>query len=313
MADAPQNITVFGNVLTSEGQVPASELPSSQPSSPAEIRAKGLTWAVDGVQPVAAQYVRIGHRLFIRLNGTLTDVRVIVSAFLQRIDGHVDEINRELTGDSTGDGINEAIDLDEGFLLAVGATTDTNAAVGGSLFCTVALIRGTATFFIAPHILISRYLLFDQFVGWPGHSLQNSIEGPGGLVLDTTAAPPAGDEMEVTVPVNERWRLQSGLVTLTTDGTAAMRIPRIQIEVGGNRVFRALAENTVTASLTRILTFSSGASLSPATVADDIIPLPVNLYLPGGAIIKTVTSNLQTGDQYSAANLLVEKWFERSS
>lgn len=130
--------------------------------------------------------------------------------------------------------------------------------------------------------------------------------------------PSPGTELEVTVPLSERWKLLSIHFELIADSTVEDRDVFFTISNGGNRLFRTLADGFIEKDQRGIYTasalgFVGTAGLGPssihlpADVRTILIPIQSGAFLPGGYVISTETDGLQPGDDFTAATLLVER------
>lgn len=121
------------------------------------------------------------------------------------------------------------------------------------------------------------------------------------------ADPAAGVEISDAVPAGKQWRLISVLLQLVTNATVANRRPHVIVDDGANVFHRRASNATQAASLTQNYLFAGEgpeAAVRGTYVAD---PLPVQ-EIPAGARIKTVTENLQAGDNYGAPLYYVEEF-----
>lgn len=310
MADEKPFVSL-GDILTPEGTVPSELLPTKEEQL-AAIRAAGLDWARQSVQPMSAHYIAPGHRLFIRVETSLASVDVCVAAFLQRIDGHVDEINTEVTGLSSEDAVDAFVDLNEGFLLSVSATTNTSGSQIGMTFITVGIARGGINDFIVPRILISRYVVTGQFVSWPHFPPLASTEGAGRIRVIDNSAIPEDPPNTLTVPDNRRWRFISGRALFTTDANAATRFVSLTMRVLGDTYFEVTDSDGISANTAIPLVFADVGQGSVVSNHALSMATPANLILLSGHILTISVTNAQSGDTLTDVIYLVEEWIERS-
>jgi len=143
--------------------------------------------------------------------------------------------------------------------------------------------------------LISNYVAEPFHPSWPGTPLIASTEGPGFIRTIVGTDPAAGAEISETVPTNARWRLISVRVTLVTSATVTDRTPTITLDDGINIFGQSEDGVTVPASTTSNQTFSA---------LGDII------LLSEAYRIRSLTTNIQVGDNYGAPIYIVEEWIE---
>lgn len=121
------------------------------------------------------------------------------------------------------------------------------------------------------------------------------------------AAPAAGADVTYTVPGGFAYQFVSLVGTLTSSAAAASRVVLFIVNDGTADVWGMAPANSLAASLAYRYWMQYSASdyaLTPQWT-DARMSGPVPLLLPG-YVIKTSTTNLQAGDQWSAFQLYVE-------
>lgn len=120
------------------------------------------------------------------------------------------------------------------------------------------------------------------------------------------ASPATATDWTLPVTAGTVWKVQSLLMTLTTDATAPARGVSLVISDGSTTFIRIPAANTQAASLTGRYSFlvdiGSTVTISPATGI--LTPFPSSPIL-GGWTISSLTSNFGAADAYSAIALYV--------
>lgn len=123
------------------------------------------------------------------------------------------------------------------------------------------------------------------------------------------ADPAAGAEASITVPSDKAWRVHSFRVSLTSSATVATRRVSLEIVVGGSVIFATAAESTQVASESWTYYAGRFGLDKPARMGQQYIDFPLfPIMLPPGAIIRTFTESLQTGDNFSAPTVYVEEF-----
>jgi len=235
----------------------------------------------------------------VALEARVMDVGGEVQAFADR---HVPNTDR--TTAST------LIRLREGWLLdwLVRATAGTPRV--GQCFAIVELVRGFTGAVVPIAVLGQGYVTDTSRLGGPGSRLTASIAGPGVLRSITGTDPAAGVEIAETVPTNARWRPLAIQFAFVTDATVANREVSLVVDDGATGFARVPSGTAQTATLTR--TYSAFHHAPRNTIAQDgtlNLPLP-RIDLQGGHSLRTVTTNLQAGDNFGPPQLLVEEWIE---
>ena len=126
--------------------------------------------------------------------------------------------------------------------------------------------------------------------------MSTGFTAPGPITVVKPSNPAAGADISYTLTYPA---LLVGVYALfTASATAASRTSQLVItDSAGATLWNGQSGSAVTAS------GASGYSWSPlpfvAAGPPQLLPIPPMLILPSGAIIKTVTANIQTGDQWS--------------
>lgn len=132
-------------------------------------------------------------------------------------------------------------------------------------------------------------------------------QGRSRQVIYTLANPAAGAEITLTVPAGKVWRVISMSCILTTNATVANRSPAFTFDDGTNTVYK-ISASQVEAASSGVFYLIQGENFQAYSNAG-FIQMPVLRTLLGpGYRIRSSTTAIQTGDQYSAIVLLVEEW-----
>lgn len=207
---------------------------------------------------------------------------------------------------------NTVFQVGEGWIVDVHVRADAGTPRRGQCFVVLELVRGAVNGAVQPlATLLQGYVTDTQRRGWPGSPLELSTEGPGVLLSVTGADPAAGVEISETIPANARRELLAVRFVLVADATAISRSVTLAIDDGANIFYSGASHDAQTASQT--LTYSAGAGITAARVPAALhveIPLPNRVRLSAGFRFRTVTGNLQAGDNFGAPQYLVEEWIE---
>ena len=136
--------------------------------------------------------------------------------------------------------------------------------------------------------------------------------------VESSTNPSLGAEISLTVPSTEKWRVYSSEFRLQTDGTMADREVFLTVSKGSDEYFRTFADGVVKADQLGIFTsaalgFVGTAGLGPSSINQPtdvrtiMIPIYSDAFIPGGHTLATDTGNLQSGDDYGPATILVER------
>lgn len=125
------------------------------------------------------------------------------------------------------------------------------------------------------------------------------------LTVVSQSNPSAGSDWTVTVPAGQTWVVESILAVLTTSATVANRTALLRITSGGTIIVQLPPAAAVTASTPTAYNWAPGVANVAVTQSQSVSTPP--LPLVPGTVISSVTSGLQSGDQWSliAFNVLV--------
>lgn len=128
------------------------------------------------------------------------------------------------------------------------------------------------------------------------------------VISTQVANPAAGADWSITVPAGSIWRVLVIRAVLTASATVATRVPILQVkDAAGNTIFDVPPAATLAAGGGANMNWSAGANSIVSNNSRFMQGLPMGMILPEGAVISSSTVAIQTGDQWSAINLLVEQ------
>lgn len=119
----------------------------------------------------------------------------------------------------------------------------------------------------------------------------------------TLPNPAVGVDWTFTVPAGESWVLQAAHYDLVASSAPATRQPLIRYSVSGTIAYQAASPLTVTAS--QDIGFQFAVGLSPASVTPFSFGQLPNMVLQPGVVVASITTNIQSGDQYSGISFYV--------
>lgn len=145
-------------------------------------------------------------------------------------------------------------------------------------------------------------------VAWP-HQLQSNREQSEGSLVEVSPANPAvGEDIEITVPTNECWEVCAFGFGLTTAAVVASRTVSVRFGLGlGWQISRTAGTAQTISQSVNYWGVLGGTNALIAAGSLQEIGLPQRILLPPGWQIKTVTANLDVGDQFDGITLLVRR------
>jgi hypothetical protein len=132
------------------------------------------------------------------------------------------------------------------------------------------------------------------------------------FVVTSAADPAAGAEVSVIVPGGRVWEIQTVFLSLVTDATAANRFLHLALDDGTTIFWRGHSNTAHTASTTAYYTWSATGAPVATLSTGFMLTLPTPpLVLHPGFRIRTITPNLQAGDNYARPVLYVREHVHR--
>ena len=150
--------------------------------------------------------------------------------------------------------------------------------------------------------------------GFRGHGCGTAYRGV--LSTEISSDPAPGEELTLTIPSFEKWKVHSARFELQTNSTVADRELFLTVSDDGNEYFRVFADvikaNQTGAFTTVNLGFvgTAGQGLSVINQPTDVrtVMLPVvDKFISGGHTFATETVDMQAGDDYGRIVARVEK------
>lgn len=124
----------------------------------------------------------------------------------------------------------------------------------------------------------------------------------------SVATPAVATDWVLTLPPGSWWRLLIGRATFVTDANAANRTTGLLVTDQNNTLGRHNASGNLVANTTYGLTYTPQiTSLTGGLIGTELTVTLFNMFLQGGFQIKSVSSSLQVGDQFSNINFLAEE------
>jgi hypothetical protein len=258
-----------------------------------------------GVRAPAPWLATGADNLRVTTFGTVAAVDLVIAIRWLTLAGEVVPFVFHHTPASDGSPVETLHRLSDGWLLTSTVQVASGAVPSPGFFVRLDIVAGLTGAVQLVGTLAQGFVSSQAAISYP----LSPIVGPdaaGGAPLTVVGAnPAAGAEFTVNVPVNTQWRVLSIRAPLVTDGTVANRETRLRIISGGNQVAIIPSGVVQAASETRdYLWFPGGVFHATPATGDVSAPMPA-VVLPAGAIIESLTLNLQAGDNWGPPVLLV--------
>lgn len=263
----------------------------------------------DVATPPGLVYIGRDDRLYVRAGSVLSAPVITLSGRLLHADGQIRPFSFEASSTASSIGI-ETFDLAEGFLLGVAASMNQANVRQGVVWCEIGILRGRQADAQIGQVLASGHLGSDVAIGWPSARARRPDEGPGAIRDGQGSDPAAGSEASIATTSNHQMRYSTFRVELVTDGTAANRLVALEIVSGAVVLWRSEAHDAQTASQTRNYNWSLDGAFAAAAINSEYHGRIPQMRLRGGMTIRTVTTNLQAGDNFGAPAFHRMEWLE---
>jgi len=276
--------------------------------APTLNRAPQVTFRYNDIQPPSSVYIGRDDKLVVVGYSSVANNGMEVNVRILTPDGEIRPSHFEFQ--FAGDRANHVtlFDLTEGFLLSLTVGTLAAPVLRGQMFGQIWLGRGVLPNVLVYHQLVDAYITSNLQVGWPPGVFESSLSGRGFVRHIVGTDPAAGVEISESCPFHTRWRLVGFNYTLVTSAVAGNRISQLFIDDGTNTGVRGLPAATQASSLTNSYQYGAFGAQPAVMGTLQIGILPPDVYVDYGGRIRTVTTALDAGDNYSAPVYCVEEW-----
>jgi hypothetical protein len=263
----------------------------------------------ENAAPPTNAYIAVDDVLQVTVYSSGAVPYVKIYARILLADGRIVPNDWTCFGTNGRNGFSTYQQLSEGFLLAITAY-DSDAFLTGQTYVRVALLRGGKVSATSAQILLAGYITKQNLLSWPASPLTPSTDGKGYIRTVIGSQPSAGGNVFEQVPTFVLWRLIAFEVKLTTSAAVAARAMVLTFSDGSFNVFAQVATpNTQAASLAVSYSyFDGGAAAASGAVVNN--PLPSQMFLEPGYVIRTTVALLDVADQLTAPIYLVEEWLQ---
>jgi len=297
---------------TPNNPVSSGVVPATVPGSPTQS-SQSVSFRFQDILPPSALYIGRDDSLVVQGATSSTSEVVTINARLLLPNGRIEDNQFLLPLPSTRAVTVKTFALAEGFLLSLSATAAA-AFSRGQTFLRIFLNRGSFGSGLPGQVLVADYVTTSAGAGYPGGRVLGPTEGTGVARNITAPTPLAGNDINLQMPLNARWRVTCGFATFTASATVANRNVQVQILQAAPVVSLTTNSVSITAGQVVNVTFAPNTPSTSILPLNQMIQIPQNLILDGTVlglgVILTLTQNIQAGDQWSNINFLVEEWLD---
>lgn len=262
------------------------------------------------IKPDAAFYVQSNDRLACVVHSSVASLTVRFSGYWLSANGEVRQYAVDVNPTSDRAATSQTQVFGEGFLLSCITSLVSGNANRGECYVRARIQRNTGAPVLPIVRLLAGYLTDDYSPSFPFGKIESPLEGPGALRSITGTNPAAGAEISETVPTGARWHVISFHALLTSDATVVTRRIRFFLDDGTNNYYNVTAPTAHSFSTAWLYTWANTGMSSGNVSQEQLHTLPVDNRLAAGHRLRTVTVNLQAGDDWGAPQLYVEEWLE---
>jgi hypothetical protein len=264
-----------------------------------------------GVYPWTGVYVTLDDQIRVRLWSPTASTTINVSIRWQAPDGQIIPEFFAVTGQGSGSSpTTKTLNPAEGYLISLNVACPTGQR--GSAFVVVDIFRGTGSQDVTQGaVLVSGYPGTVGSIGFPESVIASPLDGRGFMRAVVGGAPAAGAEVSDAVPAGREWILRSTCVLFTASAAAANRVPMLFIDDGGANIMARVQMGTaITASQAPRLTWAPGLQAGANAALNQTAGWVMECRMLPGWRIRTLTTALDAGDQYSAPVYMVEEFID---
>ena len=272
-----------------------------------------VSYEFQNIQPPSMLYVNVDDQIIISAGTSQTAEVVTVNVRLLLPTGRIEDMQFQIRPANTRTVLKQSFGLAEGYLLSMSASAAV-ATTRGQTFVRVSLQRSASGAGNPAYCLMADYVNTQSVPGYPNGRILSPTEGPGYLLMYAPGNPGAGNDFNIPVPTNARWRIQGLNANFITSAAVQNRTPKIVVY---SSVGTAWEGGTLAPVVASSNVFFNVGALPPWTAGDPTqlyAPIPPNLFLAQNASqamgLKSLTGLLQAGDSWGSIGLLVEEWLD---
>lgn len=181
----------------------------------------------------------------------------------------------------------------------------------GQCYVMIQLLRNFGGTAVVLGTLLAGYITARQALGFPGSPIQSSILGEPTPRVIAGTLPPAGVDLNETVPTGARWELLRVYAVLVTNATVISRWPFLGLFSGGLQNYFATVDTAQQQGTTGSWKWAQNLPISSSIAQQHFsLPLPLPALLLAGNTFGTVTVGMQAADQYTQFRYVVREWLE---
>jgi len=249
------------------------------------------------------------YSIYVDWLSILANTSITVTALVQIKNTKITRYERTFTNSTPNSSQTDTFNLTSGTLISL-CVRDTNRALDwGTTHITLGITRSIPKLGITfiPDILqlATGYISRSHQVSYPIGSNLPILASHGLHRTEIIPNPSPGRNFTFNIATNHIRKLTGIRFLFTSDSNAINRAVLIEITDGTNIIFTTSFISTQAASLAIVYNAFFGINDRGTLLLRQWISIP-SITLPKGSTIRSLTSNLQVGDQYSDIVILTE-------
>lgn len=234
---------------------------------------------------------------------------ITVTAIIQLIDGKITKYERNFLITAGNVSQINSFRLTSGVLISLNVRDTFRLIDWGQVHVTTGITRTEpdASTSNQPNLLqlATGYISRSHQISFPVGSNEPILKGQGLHGIEKIDEPAQGAELTFTTPANQLNRFYGIRFTFQTSAQVASRRVNFNIRLSADTIYTTAADSAQTASRTFNYNFFSGINEQPLNDNVHVQSAPL-IMLPKGTTIETLTTNIQTEDQFRVGVLLLE-------
>jgi hypothetical protein len=294
----------------------ALDQPTGQPKpfDPKEFTAASqnhvVTFAKENVQPPSPLYIQRDDQLMlVAISALSTEIVTLTARMWLADDSRIITIQRTLKLGVVYSTFTDSIPLAEGYLVSL-IVQPFAATQLGQTHINVYINRGVVSFPITlpGGLLIESYASQSDPCFWPNDAPRKPGDGIGSRRV-VTSTPGAGVDPLFQVDSGALWEPLHLFGTFTASAGVATRSPQLRIRTNGvTTTYLSSGSGSVVATQVAQVSACQNTPPVPILPLDIALLIPPRLMMVNADDISVVTVNIQGGDQWTNAALLVREW-----
>lgn len=237
------------------------------------------------------------------------NTQLTITALVISKTGKIIKFERTFKGGSANNSVIKTMSLTSGNLVSLSVRDELRTLDWGTTLATAGITRiiPNPITNIQPNQvqLVTGYISRSHQLSYPTGTNLPPLTNQGLHGMQAVQTPNPGNELANVTANNQIKKFYGFRFTFQTSSQVANRRVNVNIREGNKGIYRTASDSQQTASKTIIYSFYSGINEQPLNDNIHVQSVPL-LTLPPGSFVETITTGIQSDDQFSAAYILYE-------